>query len=139
MKKTKIIIPVLVFTLITATLCAFYVPQLRVRLFAYEYHEQIEKGIAAELGVPGDDSVIGGYKYVNTWSDDPWMTEFVLLKYGVCYYGCYYSPEDVPFSFQNITDNLTQEGPNRWEWEKDSHSGYTEKLFDNWYYFKAIY
>lgn len=139
MKKAKIIISVLVFALITAMLCAFYVPQLRVRLFAYTYHEQIEEGIAENQGVPGDNAVIGGYKYVNTWSDDPQMTEFVLLKYGKTYYGCYYSPENVPFSFQNITDNLTQKGHNRWEWLKNESEGYTTKLFDNWYYFKATY
>ena len=139
MKKAKIMIPVLIFSLITAMLCAFYVPQLRVRLFTYMYHEQIEEGIAENNGVPASDAVIGGYEYVNTWCDEPLMTEFVLLRYGAYYYGCYYSPEDVPFSFQNITENLTEDGKDRWEWEKDSSCGYTSKIFDNWYYFKAIY
>lgn len=137
MKKTKIIISVLIFSLIIALLCAFYVPQIRVRLFAYGYREQIEEGIAENQGVPASDAVIGGYKYVNTWSDDPWMTEFVILEYGEYYYGCYYSPEDVPFSFQNITDNLTEVSNDRWKWQKDESEGYTSKIFDNWYYFKA--
>ncbi len=139
MKKVKTIIPLLIFCLITALLCSFYVPQIRVRLFAHGYHEQIEENIAENQGVPASDAVIGGYKYVNTWSDDPWMTEFVLLQYGKTYYGCYYSPEDVPFSFQNITDNLIEDGKNRWEWQEDESEGYTSKMFDNWYYFKATY
>jgi len=136
MKKSKIISAV-ILGLVAALVCLFCVPQIRVRLFAYAYHEQIEEGIAENEGVPGDDVVIGGYKYVNTWSDDPWMTEFVLLKYGKYYYGCYYSPEDVPFSFQNITDNLNEVGENRWEWKENTGKGYTTKMFDNWYYFKA--
>lgn len=139
MKKARVIISVSAFILITALLCSFYVPQLRVRLFTYCYYEQIEEGIAQNQGVPASDVVIGGYKYVNTWSDDPRMTEFVLLQYGDCYYGCYYSPEDVPFSFQNITDNLTENSKNRWEWQLGESNGHTSKMFDNWYYFKAKY
>ncbi len=136
MKKSKIILS-LILCLVIVGCGLFYIPQLRVRLFAYTYHEQVEEGIAENSGVPASDAVIGGYKYVNRWSDDPRMTEFVLLEYGIYYYGCYYSPEDVPFSFQNITDNLTEKTENRWEWQKDSSWGYTIKMFDNWYYFKA--
>ena len=99
--KTVKKLSVIVLSLVTVLLCLFYVPQLRVRLFTYLYHEQIEEGIANNEGVPGDDVVIGGYKYVNTWSEDPRMTEFVLLQYGDYFYGCYYSPEDIPFSFQS--------------------------------------
>lgn len=136
MKKRKIISISAVF-LIAVLICLFYVPQVRVRLFAYGYHEQIEYGMADNEGVPANDAVIGGYKYVNTWCEDPWMTEFVILKYGKNYYGCYYSPEDVPFSFQDITDNLTADGQNCWKWQENDSKGITSKIFDEWYYFKA--
>ncbi len=136
MRKRKIISIFSVF-LVAVLVCSFFVPQIRVRLFAYGYHEQIEENIYENQGVPASDAVIGGYKYVNTWSEDPQMTEFVILRYGEYYYGCYYSPEDVPFSFQNITDNLIENSGNRWEWQKDESEGYTAKMFDNWYYFKA--
>ena len=136
MRKRKIISIFSVF-LVAVLVCSFFVPQIRVRLFAYGYHEQIEESIAENQGVPASDAVIGGYKYVNTWSEDPRMTEFLILRYGEYYYGCYYSPEDVPFSFQNITDNLIENSSNRWEWQKDESEGYTAKMFDNWYYFKA--
>lgn len=138
MKKGKIIL-VSFLSFIVILGCIFYVPQFRVRLFVLVYHEQIEEGIAQNEGVPASDAVIGGYKYVDTWSEKPRMTEFVLLEYGDNYYGCYYSPEDIPFSFQNITDTLTEDGKNRWEWHLDEHNGYTSKIFDNWYYFKADY
>jgi hypothetical protein len=52
-------------------------------------------------------------------------------------FGCFYFSDDIPFSFQNITDNLSEDGKNRWKWEKDSHNGYTSKMFDDWYYFKV--
>ena len=133
----KFLAVVLIFVLVITAL--FLIPQLRVRMFVTLYHEQIEEGLKINEGVPADDAVIGGYYYVNSWGEDPEMTEFVILRYGKTYYGCYYSPEDVPFSFQNITDTLTEDGKNRWEWQLDEHNGYTSKIFDNWYYFKADY
>lgn len=126
---------VLIFVLIISSV--FLIPQLRVRLFVSLYHEQIEEGLGINEGVPADDAVIGGYHYVDTWGDDPKMTEFVILRYGKTYYGCYYSPEDVPFSFQNKTDELIQKSDNRWVWDKDTESGVTSKIAENWYYFKA--
>lgn len=131
----KFLTVTLIFVLVISAL--FLIPQLRVRMFVTLYHEQIEEGLRINGGVPADDAVIGGYYYVNSWGEDPEMTEFVILEYGKTFYGCYYSPEDVPFSFQNKTDELIQKSENRWVWDKDTESGVTSKIADNWYYFKA--
>ena len=42
-------------------------PHIRTNLFVRIYHEQIEEGLKMHAGVPADDAVLFGYKYVNTW------------------------------------------------------------------------
>lgn len=68
------------------------------------------------------------------------MTEFVIMSWGNTYYGCYYSPDNVPLAFQNTDVELTQNGHNYWEWsaEGDNH-GETSKIMDCWYFFKASF
>ena len=71
-------------------------PQIRTNLFVRIYHEQIEEGLKMHAGVPADDAVLFGYKYVNTWEGEHSMVEFLITTRGDTYYGCYYSPDDVP-------------------------------------------
>ena len=60
------------------------------------------------------------------------------ILHGRQYYGCYYSPDDVPRGFQNVEVTLVPDGENRWTWraEGDNH-GMTKKISDKWYYFEA--
>lgn len=118
----------------------YSIPKLRVSLFVHSYHELIEAGLAAGNGVPADDAVLFGYDYVNSWEGTHPMTEFVIMSYGDTYYGCYYSPDDVPLAFQNTDVEVTQGGHNYWEWEAegDNH-GSTSKIMEHWYFFKASF
>lgn len=76
-------------------------PQVRTNLFVRLYHDDIEEGLRINAGVPADDAVLFGYKYVNTWEGEHSMVEFLIGIRGGDYYGCYYSPDDVPLAFQN--------------------------------------
>ena len=85
-------------------------PQVRTNLFVRLYHDDIEEGLRINAGVPADDAVLFGYKYVNTWEGEHSMVEFLITTRGDTYYGCYYSPDDVPLAFQNTEAELTQCG-----------------------------
>lgn len=70
------------------------------------------------------------------------MYEF-LLGFGIGdkqYWGVYYSPDDVPLSFQNTDVPLSPNGDGIWTWqtEEDNH-GTTKKITDKWYYFEASF
>ena len=139
MKKRKWIWIGLAAILIVAIL-AVSNPQIRTNLFVRLYHEQIEEGLKMHAGVPADDATLIGYDAVNTWEGEHSMVEFVITSRGDTYYGCYYSPDDVPLAFQNTKANLTQCGHDSWKWsaEGDNH-GKTIKITDHWYYFEASF
>ena len=91
-------------------------------------------------GVPADDVVLFGYKYVNTWEGEHSMVEFLITTRGDTYYGCYYSPDDVPLAFQNTEAELTQCGHDSWKWSAEGdNQGKTMKIMDHRYYFKASF
>ena len=127
--------------LLAAVVLAVYtLPKLRATVFVKIYHTQIEASLVAYMGVPASDAVVLGYQSVNSWEGDHPMTEFILMSYGSTYYGCYYSPDDVPLAFQNTAAALAQTGTDRWEWraEGDNH-GATVKILPCWYYFEASF
>ena len=137
MKKRKWILIGLAVILIAGALLISN-PQIRTNLFVRLYHDDIEEGLRISAGVPADDVVLFGYKYVNTWEGEHIMVEFVTMSLTHTYYGCYYSPDDVPLAFQNVKVPLTEYKENEWEWteEGDNH-GITKKITDCWYYFEA--
>lgn len=134
-RKKGIIIGV---AILLATCAALYFanPELRVRRFVAAYGEEIEASMAAGHGI----SALINAKSFNTWEGEHRMTEFILFTWGDTYYGCYYSPDDVPLAFQNTDVELSQDGHNYWEWqaEGDNH-GATEKIRERWYYFEASF
>ena len=143
MKKKRIIKTVslcLVCLLLVSVVCVYAIPKLRVTLFVHTYHDLIEESLPAGNGVPADDAVFFGYNAVNSWDKTHPMTEFVIMSYGDTYYGCYYSPDDVPLAFQNFDTELTQDGHDYWVWQAggDNH-GATSKIIDHWYYFEASF
>ena len=140
-KKTiKIVAASLACILIVSAICISTIPKLRTTLFVNLYHELIEDGLTAGNGVPADDAVLLGYDMVNSWDGDHTMTEFVIMSWGNTYYGCYYSPDDVPLAFQNTDVELTQDGHDYWEWRADGDNhGSTSKIMEHWYFFKASF
>lgn len=139
-KKTKKVITVLACALILFVACFTSSPKLRVRMFVNLYHELIEEGLADGNGVPADDAVFLGYKAVNSWDGSYPMTEFIVFCRGDTYYGCYYSPDDVPLAFQNTDVELKQKKQETWEWNAEGdNKGSTSKIMDKWYFFKASF
>ena len=106
-----------------------------------ENAEVLEESLGTDLsgGYPGGL----GIQYYNCWGEDSGhpIGEFCFgpsILHGRQYYGCYYSPDDVPRGFQNVEVTLVPDGENRWTWraEGDNH-GMTKKISDKWYYFEA--
>lgn len=125
--------------LVLSVIGVYAVPKLRVTLFVELYHEQFEEGYADGQGVPAEDAVLLGYKSLNEWCDGR-MMELIILSRGDSYYGCYYSPDDVPFAFQGTKAELAETEEGRWTWaaEGDNH-GETSKIMDGWYFFRASF
>ena len=139
-KRTKIIIAALIGIVLLASVFCYANPKIRTSLFVYAYHDLIEEGLAAGNGVPADDAVMFGYKYVNSWDAEHPMTEFLITAWGDTYYGCYYSPDGVPLAFQNTDAELVQDGHDYWEWSADGDNhGETSLILGNWYYFEASF
>lgn len=139
-RRVKISISILICVLLLSIVSIYSIPKLRVTLFVTLYHEWIEDNLLANNGVPADDAVLLGYKSVNSWDGVHPMTEFIIMTYGDTYYGCYYSPDDVPLAFQNTDVTLLQDGKNSWNWEAegDNHGSAT-KIMECWYFFKAAF
>jgi len=139
-KRIKVSLAALACILLLSIINIYSIPKLRVALFVNTYHVLIEEGLKAGHGVPADDAVLFGYDAVNSWDGIHHMTEFIIMSLGNTYYGCYYSPDDVPLAFQNTDAELTQNDNNHWEWqaEGDNH-GSTSRIMEHWYFFEASF
>lgn len=144
MKKKRFLLVISIMTIIVVAIAVLSTPKIRTNLFVQLYHETIEESLSNGMGVPADDAVLFGYKYMNTWEDEHSMTEFLISASGfgseTKYYGCYYSPDDIPLAFQNYNAELTQCGHDSWKWYGEGDNwGKTMKIMDQWYYFEASF
>lgn len=132
MKKTFCVI-----FAIFVSLGAFYLlnPELRVRCFVEKYSDEYIEwdGYPSNIGID----------YSNCWDEKDgktYMHEMILFSVGDVFYGCYYSLEDKPYTFQNLNFELVPDGEDEWVWSGENGvHGKTSKIKDNWYYFKAVY
>lgn len=142
MSKKKLFL-IAAIVLLAVVLLVPTVPMLKTQMFVALYHNEIEEGIATDGSVPADDVTLFGYRSVNTWErDGNRMTEFLIGTRGLvansCFFGCFYSPNDVPAGFQNVDVELVSDGEGRWTWQGEGDNcGSVEKLRDKWYYFEA--
>ena len=141
MKKKKRIVTIILWLAALAVLFIWSLPEQRVSRFVAKNAEVLEESLGTDLsgGYPGGL----GIQYYNCWGEDSGhpIGEFCFgpsLLHGRQYYGCYYSPDDVPRGFQSVEVTLVPDGENRWTWraEGDNH-GMTKKISDKWYYFEA--
>ena len=107
----------------------------RAEQFVEEHADTLEPLLDADAPLP----VLPGVVTCSSWDAEHPMDEFLFgFQLGVPYSGCYYSPDDVPLSFQNASPDLKQDGENRWSWQgRGDNHGATVKLRDKWYYFEA--
>lgn len=141
MKKKKRIVRIILWLAALAVLFIWSLPEQRVSRFVAKNAEVLEESLGTDLsgGYPGGL----GIQYYNCWGEDSGhpIGEFCFgpsILHGRQYYGCYYSPDDVPRGFQTVEVTLVPDGENRWTWraEGDNH-GMTKKISDKWYYFEA--
>lgn len=136
-QRTRKILSLLLILILLFGSIWFTNPQLHVRLFVFLNKERIESAYEAGLGVPGN---LWDVDIHNTWEGDHDMLELILFSHGDTYYGCYYSPDDVPLAFQNTANELTQCGHDAWKWKAEGdNQGKTIRISGHWYYFEASF
>lgn len=141
MKKKKRIVTIILWLAALAVLFIWSSPEQRVSRFVAKNAEVLEESLGTDLsgGYPGGL----GIQYYNCWGEDSGhpIGEFCFgpsILHGRQYYGCYYSPDDVPRGFQNVKVTLVPDGENRWTWRAEGDNrGMTKKISDKWYYFEA--
>lgn len=138
-KRTLIILTVVIIAVIG--LAKLSDPLVLAKGFVALYGDRIEAECADSLkkpeNIPAMDIDVyrkGEHKKI----------EFLLTASGLVpsssYYGCYYSPDDVPLAFQDMRVKLVEDGHDRWVWsEKGDNRGATSKIRDKWYYFEASF
>lgn len=139
MKKKSVGIAVailLIFVSLIGVMIWRNTPEKKVARFVNGHSAELLGYINSEQPIP-EDLGVDGY---DSWDGEHPMEEFHLFTRRGTYYGCYYSPDDVPFAFQNSELPLAAEGEGCWKWkgEGDNH-GMTKKLADKWYYFEASF
>lgn len=134
-KKIKII---LIIALCFVVFRLHFSPENRTQRFVHRNHALLEERIDNNQPIP----VNIDFLYDNDWSRDHKIYEFTIGTKGLVpsssYYGCYYSPDDVPVAFQNMDVELTCDEDGVWHWQGDGDNhGFTYKIRDKWYYFQA--
>ena len=134
-KKRNLVITLVIAAAVAAAIFAAK-PERRVERYVAKHKDTIEHSLENGLGISSSIRA----KYFNTWEGEHYMTEFILFTGGDNYYGCYYSPDDVPLAFQNTEVELTQGENGYWIWHGEGdNQGETYRIEENWYYFKATF
>ena len=141
MKKKKRIVRIILWLAALAVLFIWSSPEQKVDRFVAKNAEVLEESLGTDLsgGYPGGL----GIQYYNCWGEDSGhpIGEFCFgpsILHGRQYYGCYYSPDDVPRGFQSVEVTLVPDGENCWTWRAEGDNrGMTKKIQDRWYYFEA--
>lgn len=141
MKKKKRIVRIILWLAALAVLFIWSSPEQKVDRFVAKNAEVLEESLGTDLsgGYPGGL----GIQYYNCWGEDSGhpIGEFCFgpsILHGRQYYGCYYSPDDVPRGFQSVEVTLMPDGENCWTWHAEGDNrGMTKKIQDRWYYFEA--
>ena len=136
MKKKVVYIVLPLVMLVLIFVVWFSTPEHKARRFVEKNSTDFSEIVDGELTIP----MIFNGKEVDVWNGEHSMYEFILSVWGDSYYGCYYSPDDVPLPFQNCNTALIGDGKGGWTWsaEGDNH-GTTWKIADKWYYFEATF
>lgn len=140
LKKAHLML--LLFAILVLSVVAFAILSSTPEKKSKQFVEQHANSFSALL-----DS---GHSIPSTWNGqtvDVWNGEHVMYEFTLGsgigdrqYWGVYYSPDDVPLSFQNTDVPLSTNGDGIWTWrtEGDNH-GTTKKITDKWYYFEASF
>lgn len=99
--------------------------------------------VAIKDSKSADGYSFSGVHAINYW-DNCEMVDFWCSGCGLgsatSYSGFYYSPKDIPLGFQG-TDMDFMESGSGWKYQEAGGDNcyYTEKITDNWYYYKMFF
>ena len=132
----KRILPVLLLTLLIGVMLCRSTPERRIENFIARHGDTLAAAVETDGGIPADI----GIRLWNPWAGAHEMTEFILWTRGNTYYGCYYSPDDVPLAFQNMEIPLEPQSDGSWIWRgAGDNRGCTWRGRENWYGFSASF
>lgn len=137
MKKTKRWISLIAWIIaIIVVLVYWNAPERRVERFVAQNSAALEQALGEEMSAYPEGLGIRAY---NRWDGEHTMGEYLLFTRGNTYYGCYYSPDDVPLPFQNAKSvALVPDGENCWRWQGEGDNrGVTSRIMEKWYSFEA--
>lgn len=137
MKKTKRKISLIAWVVALLVVFAYRnTPEHRVERFVAQNSAVLEQTLGEGMNAYPEGL---GIRYYNRWNGEHEMSEYLLFTQGDSYYGCYYSPDDVPLPFQNAQSvELVPDGENCWRWQGEGDNrGMTKKITEKWYYFEA--
>ena len=136
-----------VLALLAAVLCAavlitalWCTPEQRtLRWFARNQAELTQDAFSACAGAPLRST---GRVSANYWDGEHPIVEYIVVSRGIVpassYCGVFYSPDDVPASFQNSGETLSPVSDIEWTWQGDGDNrGLVRALGDHWFYFEA--
>lgn len=132
MKRKQLIAVCLMLMLSLSLTAGIMHPKFKAVCFAAAHSKALEQRIESKSGMPEGIGIIS----FNEWNGTHPMTEFVLSRIGGTLCGCYYSPDDVPRTFQNEDAPLKPKGKG-WKWNGKMRSGTTYRLRENWFYFEV--
>lgn len=143
MKKwTKLTIIGIVIILLVSIVNYFAKPERRIERFVLKYEGELQQIADAHLN--GDLSIkeFKGAEVEQVFPGEHPMLQFSACGFGIApasvYYGFYYSPNDVPLTYQNAEEELMKEADDKWQWKGEGdNGGVTYKIKDKWYYYKA--
>lgn len=139
MKTRKVCTIIMVFmavVLIVGAVVWANTPERKAFRFVDQHSTELSEILDNEQPIP----VTLSGKHYNNWDAEHPMDEFILHTWGNTYYGCYYSPDDIPLAFQNYNVSLIADGKDCWQWSvQGDNQGITKKIADKWYYFEASF
>ena len=85
-------------------------------------------------------------EFSDVFDGDVWRGEHTIVEYCVPdgltaqYSGVFYSPDDVPAAFQNVSVPLTETGDGEWIWcDRGDNHGLVRRIAEKWFYFEATF
>lgn len=96
-KVCTIIMVLMAVVLIVGAVVWANTPERKAFRFVDQHSTELSEILDNEQPIP----VTLSGKHYNNWDAEHPMDEFILHTWGNTYYGCYYSPDDIPLAFQN--------------------------------------
>lgn len=117
-------------------------PERKIKSFVEQNEEELAR-IAEDYLDSGEHvKAFQGIEVDGLFKGTHPMVQFFYSGKGIApagkYYGFYYSPDDVPLSYQNAENVLTQVSDTEWEWKDNGdNGGRTVKIMEKWFYYEA--